>query len=59
MAKYEYRCLHMPAGSISVVNERLASSAEENWHPILMSGDTSINILLRRQVTESEQSKDE
>jgi len=59
MAKYEYRCLHMPAGSISVVNERLASSAEDDWHPILMSGSDSINILLRRQVAEAEQSKDE
>ena len=59
MAKYEYRCLHMPAGSISVVNERLASSAEDDWHPILMSGNESINILLRRQVAEPEQSKDE
>ena len=59
MPKYEYRVLHMPAGSISVVNERLAGAAEEDWNPILMSGNDFLNVLLRRQVAEPEESTGE
>jgi len=50
MAKYEYRILHMPTTSISVLNERLNSDAEGGWNPILMSGSEHVNILLRRPV---------
>jgi hypothetical protein len=53
MAQFEYRVMHMPAGSIGVLNERLNSAAEEGWHPILMSGNEVLNVLLRRQTQES------
>jgi len=48
MPKYEYRILHMPTTSITVLNERLNTDAEAGWSPILMSGNDSVNILLRR-----------
>lgn len=48
MGKYEYRILHMPTTSISVLNERLNVDAESGWSPILMSGNENVNILLRR-----------
>ena len=54
MARYEYRVMHMPAGSISVLNERLKDAAQENWHPILMSGNDLVNVILRRQVPEEQ-----
>jgi len=59
MASYEYRVLHMPAGSISVVNERLNSAAQEGWSPILMSGNEFVNVLLRRQLPEQPQAESE
>ena len=55
MAKYEYRILHMPTTSISVLNERLNSDAADNWSPILMSGNDHLNIMLRRPLAEGEQ----
>ncbi len=48
MAKYEYRILHMPTTSISVLNERMTVDAEAGWNPVLMSGNDHVNILLRR-----------
>lgn len=53
MAQFEYRVMHMPAGSMGVLNERLNGAAAEGWHPILMSGNEVINVLLRRQLPES------
>ncbi len=52
MAKYEYRILHMPTTSISVLNERMGVDAEAGWNPVLMSGNDHVNILLRRAVSE-------
>ena len=55
MAKYEYRILHMPTTSISVLNERVNADAAEGWSPILMSGNDQVNIMLRRPIGEGEQ----
>ena len=52
MAKYEYRLLHMPTTSISVLNDRLNTDAQNGWSPILMSGNDHLNIMLRRTVGE-------
>ena len=52
MAKYEYRILHMPTTSISVLNERVNTDAADGWNPILMSGNDHVNIMLRRAVGE-------
>ncbi len=52
MAKYEYRILHMPTTSISVLNERLNNDAADGWSPILMSGNDQLNIMLRRPLPE-------
>jgi len=46
--QYEYRILHLPTTSISVMNERLNSDADEGWEPIFMSGNDYVNIMLRR-----------
>jgi len=45
---YEYRILHLPTTSISVMNERLNSDTEDGWEPVFMSGNDHINILMRR-----------
>lgn len=45
---YEYRILHLPTTSISVMNERLNSDTEDGWEPLFMSGNDHVNILLRR-----------
>ncbi len=50
MAKYEYRILHMPTTSISVLNERLNNDAADGLSPILMSGNDQLNIMLRRAI---------
>ena len=52
MAKYEYRILHMPTTSISVLNERMNVDSEAGWNPVLMSGNDQVNILLRRPVSD-------
>ena len=48
MEDYEYRILHMPTTSISVLNERLNSDVGEGWEPIMFSGDEFVNVLMRR-----------
>ncbi len=55
MAKYEYRVMHMPSGSIGVLSERLNGAADEGWQPILMSGNDFINVMLRRQIAEGQE----
>ncbi len=52
MPKYEYRILHMPTTSISVLNERVNSDSSDGWSPILMSGNDHVNIMLRRPVAD-------
>lgn len=46
--QYEYRILHLPTTSVSVMNERLNSDADDGWEPIFMSGNDHVNIMLRR-----------
>lgn len=55
MERYEYRILHLPTTSLSVMNERLNSDVEAGWEPIMMSGNDFVNVLLRRPVEGSEQ----
>ena len=52
MAKYEYRILHMPTTSITVLNERVNTDAADGWNPVLMSGNDHVNIMLRRPLAE-------
>ena len=54
MPKYEYRILHMPTTSISVLNERVNNDAADGWSPILMSGNDHVNIMLRRPLADSD-----
>ncbi len=50
MEQYEYRVVQLPAGgNITHMNERLAHMVSEGWEPFLMSGDTSVNVLVRRR----------
>ncbi|MGC9320178.1 MAG: hypothetical protein ACP5KN_19250 [Armatimonadota bacterium] len=50
MPVYEYRILHMPTTSISVLNERVNSDAEDGWEPFMMSGNDFVNVMMRREV---------
>ena len=59
MHKFEYRILHMPTTSISVLNERINSDAEEGWEPILVSGNDYLNIIMRRPVSAEEKAEPE
>lgn len=54
MARYEYRILHMPTTSISVLNERINTDAKEGWEPILLSGNEYVNIVMRRPARHEE-----
>jgi len=55
MVDYEYRVLHMPTTSISVLNERVNADAQDGWEPYMMSGSDFINIVMRRPIREGEQ----
>ena len=48
MEQYEYRILHMPTTSISVMNDRLNSDTDQGWEPIMFSGNEFVNVLMRR-----------
>ena len=49
MTDYEYSIIQMAAGTrVTMFNERLEHSVREGWEPFMMSGDTTINIMLRR-----------
>lgn len=49
MGPYEYQLIQMAAGSrTAMFNERIEHMAAEGWEPILMAGDTSVNVLMRR-----------
>ncbi|MEA3399687.1 MAG: hypothetical protein U9R79_00445 [Armatimonadota bacterium] len=52
MPTYEYRILHMPTTSISVLNERVNSDAEDGWEPFMMCGNDFLNVMLRREITD-------
>ena len=49
MSQYEYLLLQSAAGArITLLNERLEAHVLEGWEPIMMSGDTTLNVMLRR-----------
>ena len=49
MNPYEYSVIQMAAGArATMFNERLEHAVQEGWEPFLMSGDTTINVLMRR-----------
>lgn len=49
MNQYEYTILQSAAGArTSLLNERIEALAVEGWEPILMSGDATVNVMLRR-----------
>jgi hypothetical protein len=49
MTQYEYILVQMAAGSrAQLFNERLEHMSSEDWEPVLMSGDTTVNVLMRR-----------
>ena len=49
--KFEYHVIQMAAGGrIGQFNDRITALVEEGWEPFLMSGDTSITIMMRRPV---------
>ena len=54
MPTYEYRVARMPAqATIGRFNEQIAGLIADGWAPIMMSGDTTVNILMRRALAES------
>lgn len=57
MQQYEYRILHMPTTSVTVLNERVNGEAEEGWEPIMMSGNDFVNVLMRRPLPDQEQTR--
>lgn len=49
MSQYEYMLLQSAAGArTSLLNERIEAHVAEGWEPIMMSGDTTVNVMLRR-----------
>lgn len=58
MQKWEYRILHMPTTSVSVLNERVNNEAKDGWEPFLMSGNEYINVILRRPVESKGEQQD-
>lgn len=58
MQRYEYRLLHMPTTSVSVLNERINNEAKEGWEPFMMSGNDFVNVLMRRPLDDKEQAQE-
>ncbi len=58
MQQWEYRILHMPTTSVSVLNERMNNEAKDGWEPFLMSGNEYINVILRRPVKQEGEQQD-
>lgn len=49
MGQYDYMVVQSAAGArVSILNERIETMVGEGWEPILMSGDTTVNVMLRR-----------
>lgn len=50
MSRYEYQIIQMVAGGrVTHLNERIEGMVLDGWEPIMMSGDTGINVLMRRE----------
>ena len=48
---YEYRVTQLLAGgNIQHLNDRVAHMVSEGWEPIMMTGDATISVMLRRPV---------
>jgi hypothetical protein len=46
---YEYMVVQMAAGGrVTHLNERLAAMVAEGWEPMMMCGDNSVSVMLRR-----------
>jgi len=55
MSQYEYRAIQMPVqGAVSRLNEQIATMVAEGWEPIMLSGDSTVNVMMRRALTASE-----
>ena len=51
MNRFEYQVVQMAAGGrIGQFNERIAMMVAEGWDPIIMCGDATLSIMLRRPV---------
>jgi hypothetical protein len=48
LPKWEYRVLQSTAGAVTHLNDRINSMAEEGWEAVSLSGDTMVNVLMRR-----------
>jgi hypothetical protein len=49
MMGYEYMVVQMAAGGrVTHLNERLATMVAEGWEPVMMCGDNSVSVMLRR-----------
>ena len=51
MPTHEYRLLKLPEASSSAQStQQIAHLAQEGWEPVLMSGEGTLNIMLRREL---------
>lgn len=49
MPRFEFHVINMPPGGrITNLNERLEQLVNEGWEPVVMCGDQTLNIMLRR-----------
>lgn len=54
MASYEYRILQSAAGApVTHLNDRINTLAGEGWEVVELSGDATVNVLLRRAKTQA------
>ena len=53
---YEYRVTQLLAGgNIQHLNERIGHMVADGWEPIMMTGDATISVMLRRAVQGGQQ----
>ena len=54
MPRFEYHVINMPAGGrITNLNEGLEQMVEEGWEPVVMCGNETLNIMLRRATAQA------
>ena len=50
MSHYEYQIIQMVSGGrVTHLNERMENMVAEGWEPIMMSGDTGVTVMMRRE----------
>ena len=55
-ARYEYVIVQMSAGGRSVhLNERINNMVQEGWEPVMMTGDATVSVMLRRPLQQAQQ----